>query len=367
MSRRIRVTQSSMPEYEEYIEEIRDLWESRQLTNMGSKHQKLELLLARYLDTPHVSLFANGHLALESAIEAFDLSGEVITTPFTFPSTVHAIVRRGLTPVFCDIDPDDLTIDVEKLESLITESTCAIIPVHVYGNMCDVLEIDRIAKLYGLKVIYDAAHAFGVKLNGISAANFGNASVFSFHATKVFNTVEGGAVTFRDSQLTDKLYGLKNFGIMGPDSVKYVGGNAKMNELQAAMGICNLRHIEGQIDNRRRVVLKYREYLDHRAGIGINREQKGVESNFAYFPVVFDEKLFGHTRDQVYERLNENNIGARKYFYPPVTEYECYRDRFRSVYTPVAEYISDRVLCLPVYAELEDHDIERICRIIAEM
>ena len=252
----ILVTRSSMPSYEEYCEEIKDLWDSHWLTNMGVKHQKLQKELEEYFDIPHVALYTNGHLALENAIAALNLpkGGEVITTPFTFASTTHAIVRNGLVPVFCDVKEDDYTIDVSKIENLITDQTVAIVPVHVYGNMCDVEEIDRIAKKYALKVIYDAAHAFGVKYKGVSSACFGDASMFSFHATKVFNTIEGGCVCFKDDSWVQLLNDMKNFGIHGPESVEFVGGNAKMNEFQAAMGLCNLRHLDEEIGKRKKVV-----------------------------------------------------------------------------------------------------------------
>lgn len=244
----INVTRSSMPSFEEYIEEIKSLWDSHWLTNMGAKHKQLQAELEAYMSTPHAILYTNGHLALENVIAALDLpsGSEVITTPFTFVSTTHAIVRNGLVPVFCDINETDYTIDVSKIEALITDKTSAIIPVHVYGNLCDTETIEKIAKKHNLKVIYDAAHAFGVSKNGVNSANFGDASMFSFHATKVFNTIEGGAVTFSDDRLVQILNDRKNFGIRGPESVEYIGGNAKMNEFQAAMGICNLRHVNGR-------------------------------------------------------------------------------------------------------------------------
>jgi len=288
LSKLIQVTQSSMPEFEEYIEEIKDLWESKWLTNMGSKHKALESQLLQYLKTPNITLYTNGHLALECVIAALGLEGEVITTPFTFASTTHAIVRNGLTPVFCDINPDDYTIDVDKIEDLITEKTSAIIPVHVHGNVCDVEAIDRIAKKHNLKVIYDAAHTFGVEVNGQGIGTFGDASMFSFHATKVFNTIEGGAVTYNDSSIKQVLNDLKNFGITGPESVEYIGGNAKMNEFQAAMGICNLRHVDSEIARRKAVVERYISNLKNIEGIKLSKEKEGVKPNYAYFPVVFD-------------------------------------------------------------------------------
>jgi dTDP-4-amino-4,6-dideoxygalactose transaminase len=362
MGNLIQVTWSSMPSIEEYIEEIKDMWESHWLTNMGVKHKQLEAELSRYLDALNITLFTNGHLALECAIAALNLSGEVITTPFTFASTTHAIVRNGLKPVFCDINPDDYTIDTHKLESLITNRTSAIIPVHVYGNICNVNEIERIAKKYDLKVIYDAAHAFGVTFEGVGVANFGDASMFSFHATKVFNTIEGGAVTYEDASLSKKLDDLKNFGITGPESVEYIGGNAKMNEFQAAMGICNLRHVEGEVAKRKIVVESYIERLSGVSGIRLCKPQPGVKSNYAYFPVVFDG--YKMSRDEVFEKLKAENIYARKYFYPLTNSFECYKGRFDVEKTPVAKYVADRVLTLPLYADLALDDVDRICDII---
>ena len=279
MAEFINVTRSSMPEFEEYCDEIRGLWDSCWLTNMGSKHKQLEADLKSYLGVKGVTLFTNGHLALENALAAFDLHGEIITTPFTFASTTHAIVRCGCTPVFCDVDPVTYTMDASKLEALITERTCAIVPVHVYGTLCDTETIEAIAKKHGLAVIYDAAHAFGVTKNGVSAAAFGDASMFSFHATKVFHTIEGGAVCFNDPAPEQKLNDLKNFGIRGPEEVAYVGGNAKMNEFCAAMGICNLRHLEGEIEKRRRVVEHYDARLSGVPGLKLKTEQAGVKSN----------------------------------------------------------------------------------------
>ena len=358
----IQVTRSSMPEFQEYIDEIKELWDSHWLTNMGVKHIELEERLLEYLGTKNISLFTNGHLALECIIAALDLKGEVITTPFTFASTTHAIVRNGLTPVFCDINPEDYTIDVTKIEELITEKTSAIIPVHVYGNICDVEEIERIAKKHNLKVIYDAAHTFGVKVNGVGIANFGDASMFSFHATKVFNTIEGGAVTFNDESLKDKLIELKNFGITGPESVEYVAGNAKMNEFQAAMGICNLRHVDNEIKKRSIVVEKYNSRLGNINGIKICELQDGIDSNYAYYPVVFDN--YKYNRDEIFEKLKNEGIIARKYFYPLTNSFYCYKDNFKVNETPVATYISERVLTLPLYADLSLEDVDRICDII---
>lgn len=362
----INVTRSSMPSYEEYCEEIKELWDSHWLTNMGVKHQQLQAELESYLNTPHVTLYTNGHLALENVIAAmnFPKGSEVITTPFTFASTTHAIVRNGLVPVFCDVNDVDYTMDVTKIEALITEKTCAIVPVHVYGNLCDVDEIQRIADEHNLKVIYDAAHAFGVVRNGINAANFGHASMFSFHATKVFNTIEGGAVTFADDALVKVLNDMKNFGMSSPENVIYAGGNGKMSEFQAAMGICNLRHVDEEIAKRKAAVEQYRKRLCGVEGIRICPEQDGVQSNYAYFPAVFDG--YKYNRDEVFAILAENNIVARKYFFPLTNSFECYKDYPTAGVekTPVANYIADRVLTLPLYADLSVEDVNRICDII---
>lgn len=362
----INVTRSSMPGFEEYCEEIRDLWDSHWLTNMGAKHKQLQKGLEEYLQVPHATLFVNGHLALEMVIAAMDFpqGGEVITTPFTFASTTHAIVRNGLVPVFCDVEPTYYTMDPAKIEALITEKTVAIVPVHVYGNLCDDEAISAIARRHGLKLIYDAAHAFGVSRNGVGAGALGDASMFSFHATKVFNTIEGGAVTFADDALVRPLNDLKNFGIHGPEDVPYVGGNAKMNEFQAAMGICNLRHADEEIQKRRRVAERYRRNLSDVPGIRLCPEQDGVKSNYAYFPAVFDG--FRATRDEIFEKLKANGIVARKYFYPLTNDFACYRDLETAgkEKTPVADYVAQRILALPMYADLTEEEIDHVCGII---
>lgn len=362
----ILVTRSSLPSLEEYIEEIRPVWESHWLTNMGVKHKELEKVLEEYLGVPYVTLYTNGHLALENAIAVLNLpkGGEVITTPFTFASTTHAIVRNGLVPVFCDIKEDDYTIDTSKIEALITDKTVAIVPVHVYGNLCDVDEIKKIADKYGLKIIYDAAHAFAVKYKGVSSACFGDASMFSFHATKVFNTIEGGAVCYKNSEWVQYLNDQKNFGIHGPEDVAYIGGNAKMSEFQAAMGLCNMRHLEEEIKKRKKIVEHYRERLSGVEGIKLARIQEGVDSNYAYFPVVFDE--YKYTRNEIYNMLAEQGIGARKYFYPLTNSFECYRNYLTAgtERTPIAQHMALRVLTLPLYADLAIDDVDLICDII---
>lgn len=364
MKKQINVTRSFLPPFQEYCDEIKEMWDSHWLTNMGTKHKQLETELKDYLDAQNIKLYTNGHLALENAIEALGLSGEIITTPYTFASTTHAIVRCGCKPVFCDIDFDTFTMDPSKIELLITENTTAILPVHVYGNLCHVDTIKRIAQKHKLRVIYDAAHAFGVRYKGASAANFGDISMFSFHATKVFHTIEGGALTFADPALSETLNGLKNFGILSPEEVAYVGGNAKMNEFQAAMGICNLRHVDYQIEQRRNIWHRYAERLCSVKGLRLNSDNPDLESNYSYFPVVFDN--YKYNRDEVYHKLETNGIKARKYFFPLTNSFDCYTGivGFEPDRTPVAQYVANRILTLPLYADLTYDQVDRICDVI---
>ncbi len=364
MDERILVTQSSMPSYEEFIEAIKPLWDTHWLTNMGCYHQELEKQLAEYLEVPYVSLMVNGHMALEMAIQSFEFpsGAEVITSPFTFISTTHAIVRSGLTPVFCDVKESDGTIDEAKIEALITENTVAIVPVHVYGNICNVEEIERVANKHGLKVIYDAAHAFGEKYKGKSVAAFGDASCFSFHATKVFNTIEGGAVTFHNSEMYEKLYNLKNFGIRGEEVVESIGANAKLNEFSAIMGICNLKHIDEEITKRQEKYNHYLRRINETEGLTVfcrNGNSSKVERNYAYFPIVV-ESTYGANRDDIYNMLKENNIFSRKYFYPLTCNQICYRSMYGDADVPVSKNLSDRVLVLPFYADIQIRQIDRI-------
>ncbi len=359
----INVTRSSMPDFGEYMDEIKELWDSRLLTNGGVKHRALQAMLEDYLEVPHVVLFANGHLALEYALSVLDLpqGGEIITTPFTFASTVHAIVRSGFVPVFCDIKPDDYTVDPEKLEVLITDKTVAILPVHVYGNLCDAEEIDRVAKKRGIPVIYDGAHAFGVSKNGVSAASFGDITMFSFHATKVFGTAEGGALCFGNGDYASRLDSMKNFGIDGEDCT-FAGGNAKMSELHAAMGICNLRHLDEEIGKRRVAAEEYYRILGGVKGIKLCVPNDEYKYNYAYLPVLFDG--YKYSRDEISDKLAADGIFARKYFYPAVNGMSCYMDRFNPEETPVARHISENILTLPLYADLSVEDVRRICEII---
>ena len=360
---RINVTRSSLPSYEEYCEAIKPIFKSRHLTNMGPIHNEFESKVASALKAENVSLFTNGHLALYCGIKAMNLTGEVITTPFTFASTTHAIVQNGLTPVFCDIEPKTYTIDPDKIESLITEKTSAIVPVHVYGNVCDYEKIDKIAKKHNLKVIYDAAHVFGVEVNSRGIGTFGDMSMFSFHATKVFNTIEGGGLVYGNSDLKNRISYERNFGITSQESVDYCGTNAKMNEFQAAMGLCNLLHFDEEINKRAAADKRYRERLLGVEGIKLCPIQNGVKRNFAYFPVVFDKEKFGKSRDEIAAALNENNVFARKYFYPITNEFSCYKGKFRGE-TPIAKEVSENVLTLPMYAGLSESDVDFICDII---
>lgn len=368
----IYVTRSSMPDIEEYIKEIRPIFESCCLTNMGPVYKKFQHMLIDYLEVPYLSLFVNGHMALEMAIQALGLKelgerlggGEVITTPFTFVSTTHAIVRNNLKPVFCDIRKSDYTMDPEKIEALITDKTVAIIPVHVYGNICDVEAIQAIAEKHGLKVIYDAAHAFGTRYKGTGIGNFGDATMFSFHATKVFNSIEGGAVAFRDEKYRRRLHELKNFGIRNEEDVPAIGGNAKLNEFCAAMGLCNLRRMDECIEKRKKVHDRYFGRLSGVEGIRLCRTQKDVVPNYSYLPVCFDKERFRKSRDEIYTALKEQEIYARKYFFPAVNDMKCYVDEYSVQETPVAHEVSFQILTLPIYEKLALEEVDRICNII---
>ncbi|MCR4675577.1 MAG: DegT/DnrJ/EryC1/StrS family aminotransferase [Lachnospiraceae bacterium] len=363
---KILVTRSSMPTLSEYMEEISDIWDSRWMTNMGYHYKKLTEELEEYLKTENLTLLVNGHAALELSIQALGLKGEVITTPFTFASTTHAIVRNGLEPVFCDINADDYTIDVTKIEKLITDKTTAILPVHVYGNICDIEAISDVAKKYGLKVIYDAAHSFGESYKGKGIAEYGDVSIFSFHATKVFNTIEGGAAAYKDANIGAELRKLMNFGIKDEERIDGVGCNAKMNEFSAAMGVCNLRHVSVEIDKRKKVVERYLERLSGIKGLKLPNYSRIENPNYGYFPVVIDERYFGKNRNKVFDDLKNKNIYTRKYFYPLTNTFECFRGKYNSKSTPVAEQISQRVICLPMYADLNEADIDRVANALLE-
>ncbi len=366
MDEKILVTKSSMPPYEEYIEAIKPLWDTHWLTNMGVYHSELEEKLRDYLDVPELSLMVNGHMALEMTIQAFGFpeGSEIITTPFTFISTTHAIVRNHLKPVFCDVKEEDGTIDEAKIEDLITERTVAILPVHVYGNVCNVEAIEYIANKYNLRVIYDAAHAFGVVYKGKGIGNYGDASVFSFHATKVYNTIEGGAVTFKDHKIYEKLYNLKNFGIRGEEIVCEVGANAKMNEFCAIMGLLNLKRTEYAIQERKKRYDYYVQHLKDVEGIRILRQKGVATDNCAYFPVLVGGG-YDKSRDGLYDILRENDIYARKYFYPLTSDQACFKNKFKKVNLKTARKLADEVMVLPMYEELAMESVGRICEIIA--
>ena len=362
---KILVTQSSMPPYEEYIEAIKPLWDSYWLTNMGKYHKELEEKLREYLDVPELSLMVNGHMALEMAIQAFGFpeGSEVITTPFTFISTTHAIVRNRLKPVFCDVKLSDGTIDETKIEDLITEHTVAIVPVHVYGNVCNIEEIQKIADKYNLKVIYDAAHAFGVRYKGKGIGCYGDASIFSFHATKVFNTIEGGAVTFSDHKLYEKLYNLKNFGIRGEELVADVGANAKMNEFCAIMGLCNLNHLEDALANRKEKYEYYKEKLKDVKGIRFLDRNNEATLNYAYFPIIIEDS-YGVSRDTLYEKLKENNIYSRKYFYPITSDQACFKNKYKNDEVGCARQLTKKILVIPFYEKMNLNHQKYIVNII---
>lgn len=359
----IFVTQSSMPPYEEYIAMIKPLWETRCLTNMGEYHKRFEKELQKYFKSQReISLTVNGHMALEMAIQSmnFPEGAEVITTPFTFISTTHAIIRNGLIPVFCDIS-EDYTIDVSKIEELVTEKTVAIVAVHVFGNICSVEEIERIAYKYSLKVIYDAAHAFGETYKGKSISEFGDMTVFSFHATKVFHTIEGGAVCCAEKEQYDKIYNLKNFGIRSQELVVSIGANAKMNEFQAAMGLCNLKYIDREMEKRKKTAEIYEDILSGNDRIVLNHKKKEVSYNYAYFPVLFENEK---KRNRVHADLMEHHIFARKYFYPITADAACFKNKFKNNRLESARSIARRILALPIYADLAPLDAERIAKLV---
>ncbi len=367
MDKPIYVARSSMPPYEEYIEAIKPLWDSRWLTNMGKYHQQLEEELQDYLDVPLISLTVNGHTALELVIQSFGFpeGSEVITTPFTFVSTTHAIVRNHLEPVFCDVKETDGNIDEEKIEALITPKTVAIIPVHVYGNVCNIERIKEIADKYNLKVIYDAAHAFGVKYQGKGIGNYGDASIFSFHATKVFHTIEGGAVVCKDQDLYDKIHDLKDFGIRNEELTASVGANGKMNEFSAIMGLCNLKHIDDALDARKKSYELYCKLLSDIPGIRIPKPDIIATRNYAYFPIFVEEK-YGKGRDELHKLLADNNIFCRKYFYPLTADQACFKNRYKNALLQIARRLSKQVMVLPMFEELQEEQIGEIAGLIRD-
>ena len=362
----ITVTQPCLPPLEEFIPYLQQIWENKWLTNNGPLHQQLEQQLANYLGVEYMSVFSNGTLALISALQALNITGEVITTPFSFVATTHSLWWNKITPVFVDIEPEYLNLDPEKIEAAITPQTTAIMPVHVYGNPCQVDEIQRIADKHGLKVIYDAAHAFGVKIEGDSILNYGDLSVLSFHATKVYSTIEGGAIICHTQEMKHHIDNLKNFGFRGELVVEEPGINAKLNEVQAAYGLLQLKYIDGFIAKRKEITNLYRELLKDVPGVRFLNDMKGVTHGYSYFPILINEQVYGMSRDALYDKLKENNIFARRYFYPLISSFEPYRELPSAdpENLAVATKAAEQVLCLPIYVELTDEDVLVIVNLI---
>lgn len=362
----VYVTQPALPPLDEYLVYLKQIWESKILTNNGPFHQQFEKELAEYLGVQYLSVFANGTLALVTALQALRIMGEVITTPFSFVATTHSLWWNNIKPVFVDIEPQYFTIDPEKIEAAITPMTTAIMPVHVYGNPCQTDAIQKIADRYGLKVIYDAAHAFGVTVNGNSILNYGDLSILSFHATKAFNTVEGGAIICHNEETKRHIDHLKNFGFEDEVTVVEPGINAKMNELQAAYGLVQLKHIDDYIAKRKAIAELYRSRLSGINGIRILHDIEGIRHSYTYFPILIDSGTYGQTRDEVYEKLKSNNIYGRRYFYPLISQFPTYRGLASSnpVNLPVATDIAERVICLPIYPSLNFIDIESIVTVL---
>lgn len=362
----ITVTQPCLPPLEEFIPYLEGIWENKWLTNNGPLHEQLEQELAGYLGVKYLSLFSNGTLALISALQALKIQGEVITTPFSFVATTHSLWWNKITPVFVDIEPDYLNLDPAGIEAAITPRTTAIMPVHVYGNPCKVDEIQRIADKYGLKVIYDAAHAFGVKMNGNSVLNFGDLSVLSFHATKVYSTIEGGAVICHSAEMKHHLDNLKNFGFQDEIVVEEPGINAKLNEVQAAYGLLQLKYVDGFMARRKEITELYRTLLKDVSGIRYLSDMEHVTHGYSYFPILVDTEQYGMSRDALYHKLRENNIFSRRYFYPLISTFEPYNTlpSSNAGNIPIATIAAEQVICLPIYVELQEEDIIRICSII---
>ena len=363
---RINVTQPSLPPLEEFITYLEKIWDSKWLTNNGAFHKQFEKELAEFLGVKYVCLVVNGTLALMLALKSLDITGEVITSPFSFVATAHSILWNNSEPVFCDIEERTLNIDPDKIEELITEKTTAIMPVHVYGHPCNNDEIQVIAKKHNLKVIYDAAHAFNEKKDNSSVLNWGDLSVLSFHATKVFNTFEGGAIICHTPKMKKKIDDLKNFGFHGETEVVIPGINAKMNEVQAAMGLLQLKYVEENIEKRKNVAQYYRENLKNIDGIKCFQDIPEVTTNCSYFPILIDEQKYRKNRDELYEKLKKNNIYARRYFYPLISQFPPYRslNSAKPKNLPVAKKIAEQVLCLPIYSELKEYEIDKIISII---
>ncbi|MEA2077122.1 MAG: DegT/DnrJ/EryC1/StrS family aminotransferase [Candidatus Marinimicrobia bacterium] len=365
-NKKINVTQPSLPSLSEFIPYLESIWEDKWLTNNGKFHKQLESELEGFLGVEHVALCSNGTFALILALKALNIKDEVITTPFSFVATSHAISWNGCSPVFADIDPDTFNLDPNKVEDMITENTTAIMPVHVYGKPCDNIRLKEIARKHDLKLIYDAAHAFHVRKNGESILQWGDLSILSFHATKVFNTFEGGAVICHTPEMKQKICDLKNFGIQGETSVVDTGINAKMNEVQASMGLLQLKYLDDTIEKRRTISDLYDQLLYNVQGITLPHNDEKISQNYSYYPILIDEAYDGRSRDQIYEMLKTNNIFSRRYFYPLISHFPMYASLSSAAPKglPVAERVAQQVLCLPIYPELSLKDVRRICKLI---
>lgn len=358
----ITVTSPLLPNLDEFTDSLKEIWESKWITNNGQFHQKLEAALAEYLKVPYVSLFTNGTLPLLTALQALRITGEVITTPYSFVATTHALWWNGIKPVFVDIDPSTGNIDPKKIEAAITPRTTAILPVHVYGKPCDTEAIQAIADKYGLKVIYDAAHTFGVEVNGESLLNAGDMSTLSFHATKVFNTIEGGAMVMHDEKTKQRIDYLKNFGFANEIEVVGPGINSKMDEIRSAYGLLNLKQVDAAIAARQKVAVAYREALRNVDGISFWDDMPGVRHNYSYFPIFVDAEKYGMTRDELYMKMKDQGIWGRRYFYPLISEFSTYRglESSRPENLPNAHMMADTVICLPMHHALREEEINRI-------
>ena len=364
--KQITVTSPLLPPLEEFIPYLQQIWDSKWITNNGSFHQQLEQTLCEYLGVKYISLFTNGTLPLITALQAMRITGEVITTPYSFVATTHALWWNGIKPVFVDVDSATGNLDPEKIEAAITPKTTAIMPVHVYGTPCDTERIKEIADKYGLKVIYDAAHAFGVRKDGESILNAGDMSTLSFHATKVYNTIEGGALVMHDAETKKRIDYLKNFGFAGETTVVAPGINSKMDEIRAAYGLLNLKQVDAAIAARKRVALRYREALRDVDGITFFHDQPTITHNYSYFPIFVDAEEYGMTRDELYFKMKERNVLGRRYFYPLISDFSTYRglESAKPENLPNARMMADSVICLPMYHDLTDEDIEKIVSLI---
>lgn len=358
----ITVTSPLLPDLDEFNKMLKEIWASKWITNNGTFHKQLERELAAYLKVPYISLFTNGTLPLITALQALRITGEVITTPYSFVATTHSLWWNGIKPVFVDIDPATGNIDPDRIEAAITPKTTAIMPVHVYGKPCNTKRIKEIADTYGLKVIYDAAHAFGVEVDGESVLNAGDLSTLSFHATKVYNTVEGGALVMHDAETKKRIDYLKNFGFANEVTVVGPGINSKMDEVRSAYGLLNLRQVDAAIEARHQVAIKYREALRPVAGITFFDDMPGVKHNYSYFPIFVDAEKYGMTRDELYFKMKEHNVRGRRYFYPLISEFSTYRglDSARPENLPNAQRMAETVICLPMHHALDSRDIERV-------